>query len=291
MQTLHNYRWFCCNAVFCIDGKVCQACLGSAAPWRGVVKRCYRGSRVASAAVAAMIGTHKALGTWRNAIDTYIALSEASRAKLIEGGLDARRIVVKPNFIYPDPGEGPGGGGYCLFVGRFSAEKGLLTLLRAWRHPGLQLPLKIIGAGPMDLEVQAAAAGNPNIQLLGQHTPKFVYDVLGRADLLIVHPNASRRSDASLPKPSPRARPFSRRISVGWARSSRMTRMAFFSSRATRTISPARRELLLSNPVKLQQMRKRARATFELNYTAETNHARLMSIYDRTLGRDALAMT
>jgi glycosyltransferase involved in cell wall biosynthesis len=41
---------------------------------------------------------------------------------------------------------------------------------------------------------------------------------------------------------------------------------------------------LLSDPIRLQRMRKCARETFEKNYTVEANHASLMSIYQRVLG-------
>ncbi|MBX9843613.1 MAG: glycosyltransferase family 4 protein [Xanthobacteraceae bacterium] len=287
VQTLHNYRWFCCNAVFFVDGNICQECLGKLVPWRGVLKRCYRGSRVASAAVAAMIGTHKMLGTWHHAIDTYIALSHASRAKLIEGGLDANRIVVKPNFVYPDPGEGRGGGGYCLYVGRFSAEKGLLTLLQAWRSPGLLRPLKIVGTGPMAAAVEAAAAGNPHIQVLGARAPEAVYDLLGRAEFLIV--------------PSECFETFGRVVAEAFAKGTPVLAadigglgeivadgengLLFRSGDAADLADKARH--LFADPVRLRQMRKRARAAFERNYTVDQNHTRLMSIYQRVLPRDA----
>jgi hypothetical protein len=42
---------------------------------------------------------------------------------------------------------------------------------------------------------------------------------------------------------------------------------------------------LFGNPVRLQLMRKRARAAFEQNYTVEKNYALLRSIYDRVLQR------
>jgi hypothetical protein len=40
----------------------------------------------------------------------YIALSQSSPRKLIEGGLPADKITVKSNFAHPDPGPGT----YCL---------------------------------------------------------------------------------------------------------------------------------------------------------------------------------
>jgi glycosyltransferase involved in cell wall biosynthesis len=283
VQTLHNYRWFCCNAVFFVDGKVCQECLGKLVPWRGVVKRCYRGSRVASAAVAAMIGTHKALGTWHHAIDTYVALSNASRAKLIEGGLDANRIVVKPNFVYPDPGEGPGGGGYCLFVGRFSAEKGLLTLVKAWRSSGHLPPLRIVGTGPMAAAVQSAAAGNLNIELLGERPKKAVYDLLGRAEFLIVPSECFETFGQVAAEAFAKGTPvLAANIGgLGEIVTDGENGVLFRPGDADDLADKARR--LFADPVRLQQMRRHARAGFEQNYTVDRNHARLMSIYQRTL--------
>ena len=52
---------------------------------------------------------------------------------------------MKPNFVDPDPGGGRGD--YALFVGRLSEEKGLGTLLAAWRRAGTRLPLHIVGMG------------------------------------------------------------------------------------------------------------------------------------------------
>jgi glycosyltransferase involved in cell wall biosynthesis len=283
VQTLHNYRWFCCNAVFFVNGKVCQECLGRVVPWPGVVKGCYRGSRVASAAVAAMIGMHKAMGTWTNAVDTYIALSRASRAKLVEGGLDASRIVVKPNFVYPDPRKGPGGGGYCLYVGRLSAEKGLLTLLKAWRSPGISWPLKIVGAGPMAAAVAAAAADNPHVELLGQCTQEAVYDLLGRADLLIAPSECFETFGRVVAEAFAKGTPvLAANIGgLGEIVTSDDNGFVFEPGDADDLADKAR--LLLTDPVKLRWMRGRARAAFEQNYTAESNHASLMAIYERVL--------
>ena len=148
VQTLRNYRLLCPNALFFRDGQVCEDCLGKFVPLPGVIHGCYRESRVASTAVASMITVHRTLRTWVDMVDIYIALTEFARQKFIEGGLPAEKIVVKPNFVNPDPGVGKGSGGYALFVGRLSVEKGLDTLLAAWEKLSQQMPLKIVGEEP-----------------------------------------------------------------------------------------------------------------------------------------------
>src|SRR5438445_5706732 len=98
VQTLHNFRLFCTNAQFQRGGFVCEDCLGNV-PWRGVVRRCYRHSFLASAAVARMIVANRARHTWTEQVSAFIALSEHSRRRFIAGGIPEARIRIKPNFI------------------------------------------------------------------------------------------------------------------------------------------------------------------------------------------------
>lgn len=67
VQTLHNFRLFCPQAMFLRDGKVCEDCLGHL-PWRGAVRGCYRGSVVQSSVLAGMVSAHRLLGTWQNKV-------------------------------------------------------------------------------------------------------------------------------------------------------------------------------------------------------------------------------
>ena len=154
VQTLHNFRLFCAQAMFLRDGKVCEDCLGHSM-WRGVTRRCYRGSLAQSAVLAASVSVHRTLGTYANKVSRYIALNEFCRSKVVEGGLLPERVVVKPNFVewQPEPQWDERAGG--LFVGRLSEEKGvqcLLAALRGYSPPGFA----VVGDGPMAGEVSAA---------------------------------------------------------------------------------------------------------------------------------------
>ena len=87
VQTLHNYRLVCPSATAFRDGRACTDCVGRLIPLPGVVHRCVRGSLAQSATVAAMLVTHRALGTWRRRIAQYIALTAFQRQLLVSGGL------------------------------------------------------------------------------------------------------------------------------------------------------------------------------------------------------------
>jgi glycosyltransferase involved in cell wall biosynthesis len=283
VQTLHNFRLCCVNALLFRDGEVCEDCLGKAIPWHGIVHKCYQGSRAASAAVATMVAVHRALGTWRDAVDMYIALSESSRRKLIEGGLPANKIAIKSNFAYPDPGRGGGKGNYAVYVGRLSEEKGIPTLLEAWRHLNGVLPLKLVGDGPMAALVQSAAAQNSAIQWLRGVPHDTVYELVGEAAFLVL--------------PSQCYETFARVVIEAFAKGtpvivSQLGAMAELvdNGRTGLHFQPGNPEDLvgkvrsvLANPAKLERMRQAARRTFDDNFTADANHRVLMAIYERAL--------
>lgn len=185
VQTLRNYRLMCSNALFFRDGHVCEDCMCKTPPWPGIVHACYRDSRAGSAAVVTMLTAHRGLRTWRNKVNVYVALTEFAKSKLIHAGLPSEKIVVKPNFVHPDPGVGEHRGDYVLFVGRLSAEKGVRTLLRAWKHVGNRATLRIVGDGPLRHEVVEAAQRQGGVEYLGRRSVEEVYDLMGAAKLLV----------------------------------------------------------------------------------------------------------
>jgi glycosyltransferase involved in cell wall biosynthesis len=185
VQTLHNYRLLCPSANFLRDGKVCEDCLGKSLPYPGMVHRCYRGSLAASGAVVAALAIHRALGTWTDQVDLFIALTEFAKWKHVEGGLPEERFFVKPQFVESDSGPGDGEGGYALYVGRLSEEKGVHVLLAAWADLGDAMPLKVVGDGPLSPAV-AEAARRPGIEWHGRQPPDVVQALMKRATVLVV---------------------------------------------------------------------------------------------------------
>jgi glycosyltransferase involved in cell wall biosynthesis len=286
IQTLHNYRLLCPNAQFFRDGRVCEDCMGKVIPWPGVVHKCYRGSRAASAVVTAMLATHRASHTWTEMVDMYVVLTEFARRKFIEGGLPARKLTIKPNFVYPDPGPGEGRGGYALFVGRLSPEKGIGTLLAAWERLKEQIPLKVVGDGPLAELVASAASRYPYLEYLGYRSAEEVHGLLKEASVLIF--------------PSEWYETFGRVAAEAFATATPVIAADIGAvaelvehGRTGLRFRPGDPEDLaaqvgwfLSHPEEHSRLRSEARAEFEAKYTAERNYQTLMKIYESTLERE-----
>lgn len=279
VQTLRNYRLLCPNALFFRDGRVCEDCLGRP-PWPGVVHACYRGSRAATAAVASMVGIHRLLGTWARMVDVYVALTEFARKKFLEGGLPAEKTLVKPNFVHPDPGVGEGRGGYALFVGRLSPEKGVGTLLDAWERLGVKVPLKIVGDGPLAQKVVEVAGKVPGVHWLGKKSPDEVYALMGEASFLVFssewYETFGRVAIEAYAKGTPVVASDIGAIAevVEHGRTGLLVRPGDPDDLISKV------EWLLAHPRELARMRREARAEYEQKYTAERNYKMLMDIYE-----------
>lgn len=140
---LRSYRFLCLAANLQRNASSCEACVGKV-PWRGALYRCYQDSLPASAALGASLELHRRIGTF-DQVALYLANSEHVRTRYIQGGFPPGRIRVKPNFSWPNTRR-VGPGEYYLFLGRLVPEKGVGTLLEAWRTaPGRLL---VVGAGP-----------------------------------------------------------------------------------------------------------------------------------------------
>jgi glycosyltransferase involved in cell wall biosynthesis len=154
--------------------------------------------------VALMILFHNLIGTWKNKVDKYIALTEFQKQKMVEGGLPVAKITVKPNCIGNKVKHdlmtqtlNSNSEQYALCVGRLSPEKGIFTLLDAWKLIVKKTndknfmdkkKLMIAGSGPQKKELEAYAITlgiDSYVTFLGQQSRSEIADLMLSARFLI----------------------------------------------------------------------------------------------------------
>lgn len=272
VQTLHNFRLLCPQAMFLREGMVCELCIGQF-PWSGIVHRCYRGSLPQTTVVATMLAVHRALATYRDKVTRFIVLNEFCRRKFIDGGLPAEKLMVKPNFVdSPVPLEGMRRG--VLFVGRLSQEKGIDVLAGAMaRSRGIDL--RVAGIGPEAIRLR----GIEGVTLLGHIGQPQVRDHMSRSVALILpsicyenFPRTLVEAFASaLPVVASRIGALAELVRDG------VTGLLFDPGNADDLAQ--KMAWAAANPARMREMGSNGRAEYEAKFSADRNYAMLMEIY------------
>jgi len=274
VQTLHNFRLACPQAMFLRDGRVCEDCLGRA-PLPAVLNNCYRGSKAQTAVLAGMLMLHRGIGTWQNKVARYIALNDFCRDKFIETGLPPERIAVKPNFVEaPAWRNNPSRSGF-LFVGRLSPEKGVAVLADAWRSMPDDARLSVAGVGP-----ESHLIGDlPGALTLGPLPLADIQERMSQASALILpsiwYENFPRTlveaMAAGLPVIASRIGALACLVKEG------ETGLLFEPGNATDLAS--KMSWARANPSAMAEMGKQARRVYDEQFTPERNLAQLLEIY------------
>lgn len=133
---------------------------------------CFKGSCLQSFLVAAIFKYHRIRKSFYNQIDKYICLNDNQIQLLAEIGFDRNKIVKKYNFVpdaeanlkvckvegIPDR--------YVVFYGRIGEEKGIRVLMEVWDSLP-DIPLVVMGGGPLEDEFKEWAEKQDNVYFLG----------------------------------------------------------------------------------------------------------------------------
>lgn len=187
LYTAHDYQWVCPNHMLRIpeSGQICDACTyGNFRPC--TANRCIHGSRLRS-----ILGTMEAKfyarrGTYEQ-VDTIICPSAFMNRMLSRNPLFKEKTVTLHNFMETEMLQGGNAdareadqAGYVLYFGRYSQEKGILTLLSACR----QLPeIPFVFAGKGELEEMVNAV--PNVENKGFLTGQALQQVIAGAQFVV----------------------------------------------------------------------------------------------------------
>ena len=190
LHTVHDYRLLCpVNSFLDSKGEICEACaIGS--PINSVRKKCSDGKLTQSAIVAL-----EAL-YWRNSnnplqkIDSFHFVSVFCRNKHIEYHPQIKgKSTVFYNFnSLPYFEQKKSDEKYYLYYGRLSTEKGILTLIEAWKGLANHMKLKIVGSGLLLKQIQNKIKdlNLVNIDLLGYKHGNELYQLIQNAHFVII---------------------------------------------------------------------------------------------------------
>jgi glycosyltransferase involved in cell wall biosynthesis len=187
VKRIENYRFLCLNGLFLRNGtRICDVCKdGNFIP--GIIHRCYQDSLINSVGMAIPLMITGWRKTLLSTVDLFLSPSRFVKNKFVEVGFPEEKIAVLPNFLDFEPldtirGPEP----YAIFIGRLSEEKGVHTLLKAFKKfPDLNL--KILGEGPMGKELKSFATSSnmQNIEFTGFIDGEKKLDILSRARFLV----------------------------------------------------------------------------------------------------------
>jgi glycosyltransferase involved in cell wall biosynthesis len=286
VQTLHNYRLTCANALLLRDDTPCEDCVGHF-PWPALRYRCYGPSFLRTSAVVAKNVVHRWLGTFRTKIHAYIALTDFSKEIFVRAGLPSERIFVKPNFS-ADPGNltslrSP----RFVFAGAIVRAKGIHLLLDAWaRLTPTVHQLMIVGNGSDRTEFEKRHSGISNIIWCGSLPREKVIGLLAASNWLILPSLAYENFAMSVleafsvgtPVIVPNHGAFASIVTEG-------REGLLFSAGETAALTATLEKALSADPATWSQWSAGARNKFLREYTAQTNYEQLIAIYRRAIER------
>lgn len=171
VATLHDTRFICPCATSLNGTEICNKC-GDGKYFRMCKYACFKGSRLQSFLVALIFKYHRVRKTFYKQIDKYICLND-NQIQLLENiKYDKKKIIKKYNFVLDSqanlkPIEVDGlPERYVVFYGRIGEEKGIRVLMKIWDSIS-DIPLVVMGGGPLEEEFKIWAKDKANVYFLG----------------------------------------------------------------------------------------------------------------------------
>lgn len=189
VATLHDMRFVCPVATSLRNGKLCNEC-ADGCYLRMARHKCFKGSRLHSIVVALIFIFHRWRRSFYDQIDRYICLNDNQMALLKEVGFDQAKMIKKYNFVeepfynlesisdFDLPKR------YVVYYGRLGEEKGIRVMMDAWEDLK-DVPLVVMGGGPLKSEFEEWAIGKKNVHYLGYVEHDNCLGVVKRSEFVI----------------------------------------------------------------------------------------------------------
>lgn len=186
VETLHDYKLASPNYAMFDHGAPCERSKHGKY-YNVILHRCMSPKLSYNILAALEMYFTKTTLAYEKTVNLFLCPSKFMKEKMEDWGEPAGKLRYAPNPADLDPEPAPLGGGYILYAGRLSIEKGLANFLRAAvTFP--ELPVKIAGKGPelAKLEAIVKASGAAHIEFLGFVPPEALKEIRRRADAIVL---------------------------------------------------------------------------------------------------------
>lgn len=186
VQTLHDYKLACPNYKMFTEGSPCERCKGGKYQ-NAITHHCFGNSFLPNMLAAFEMGFTKSRQSYERTVRLFLCPSRFMKEKMEDWGEPKSKLRYVPNPVELPAEMSVGGGGYLLYVGRLSPEKGLMTVLEALRTIP-ELPLKIAGRGPEEerLRTYVHSQGMAHVEFIGFQTAEQLLRLRYRAEAAIL---------------------------------------------------------------------------------------------------------
>lgn len=178
--TAHDYQLVCPNHMMNNPNtnQNCEKCLG------GKFTNCMKGKCIHGSTAKSAIGMMEAyFWKWKGVykyIDTMICCSEFLKTKMDSNPLFAKKTIALHNFVEHVEWKQTEKKGYVLYFGRFSTEKGIVTLMQVCKQLP-NIPFIFAGTGPLEETINDI----PNIKNVGFQKGKALEKLIREAQFSI----------------------------------------------------------------------------------------------------------
>jgi len=280
VQTLHDFKLICPNYKLFSKGTVCERCKKHKY-YNAISQKCSKNSILSGCVLALEMYIHKMLKIYEKNVDIFICPSQFVKNKMIEWGIDNKKLIVIPHFVSLSKFE-PNyeNQGYVLYFGRLVEEKGVDILIKAMKELP-RLKLKIVGKGPekKTLESRILNLGLKNIEFLGYKAGNGLRDLVRNSMFVVCSSISYETFGLVVTEANALGKPViaSNAGALPELIEDRKTGL-LFSPGSTEELAK-NIKYLIARPDEIREMGKLARRKVEKEFNSELHYQKLIEVY------------
>jgi len=282
VYTAHDLKLICPNYKMLNKNKVCEKCKTNRY-YYCTINKCIKNSLPQSIVVTIEMYLHYWIKT-HDLINIIITPSKFYYDKFIEYGYEKNKLKYIPNFVdldnYKPNFEHKN---YCLYFGRLSEEKGLITLIEAAKKTKCQLI--IAGTGPIENEIRKKMDQDQinNVKLVGYKTGDELKELICNSRFVVVPSEWYENAPYSILEANAYGKPVIASKIGGLPEMVDDGYSGLLFEPGNSEELAEKINYLYNNPGKIIEFGKSAREKVEINNNKEIHYEKIMEVYNSLL--------